>query len=92
MDEQKINRLRKELIELRRKIANIKRNELVNFAIACGRIQAKRGKEDYYILPNRPPLSIPRHNKLNKFTVRNILDFLEEDLFYQEELEGNEKT
>ncbi len=38
-------------------------------------------------MPPLPPLSIPHHGKLSKYTVDDILDDLERDVGYLEEAE-----
>lgn len=58
--------------------------ELERLAKSLGRTGKKRGKEPTWVnttCPDWRPLSIPHHAKeLNKFTARNILDQLEEDV------------
>ncbi len=58
-------------------------------AKACGRERSKSGKEPNWINPEFQklyPLSIPHHGELNKYTARSILNQLEADLDYIEDL------
>ena len=89
MDRNKTNHLKKKLQRLRDKVANLKRDDLLNFADALGRVKSKRGKEGTYIstlLPYSRPISIPKHRTFNKFTAGNILDAFEQDLFALEDM------
>jgi hypothetical protein len=91
MDKKKIRRLRSRLERLRGGVANLKREDLVGFAEALGRVRSRRGKEGTYIsslLPHSRPISIPKHRTFNKFTAGNILDAFEQDLFALEEETG----
>jgi hypothetical protein len=85
----KINRLRSKLKKLRRK-GDVRSSELEAIAKACGRTRDKRGSESTWVnLDHRGlrPLSIPHHSKeLNRFTSGSILDQLEADLDYLENL------
>jgi len=92
MDRNKISRLKKKLQRLRGRVANLKREDLINFAETLGRVKSKRGKEGTYIstlLPYSRPISIPKHRTFNKFTAGNILDAFEQDLFALEEMIGD---
>jgi hypothetical protein len=59
--------------------------ELASLARAIGRSPDKRGKEPTFVMRPRPPLTIPHHKRISKYTVASILDQLEEDLDYIEE-------
>jgi len=83
MNTESLERIQYEIDGLRTRASNIKRGELVSLAEKLGREHRKRGKEPTYVLkdlPNRPPLSIPSHTKIAKFTALSILDTLEEDV------------
>ena len=73
--------------------ANVKLDALRNIAKQCGRERADQGNEPTYInkhLPESNPLSIPGHTKLNKYTVRSIIDNLLQDLdAIQDMMENN---
>jgi len=72
--------------------ANVKLDALNNIAKRIGRDRVDQGNEPTYksiYLPNSKPLSIPGHTKLNKFTVRNIIDILSQDLDAIEEMLEN---
>ena len=82
----KLDRLKKQLEDLRRRVGNIRPREMEKFAKACGRIQHKKRRgEPTWVSKYFPkllrPLSIPHHSvELNRFTAENILDQLEMDL------------
>lgn len=81
----RIRDLRLRIRQLKRRPANVSRRELVSLALQIGRTEARRGKEPTYVMDSRPPLTIPAHNKgIGKFTVLNILNFLDADLAYLE--------
>lgn len=83
MDAVTLDRIQSEIEALRPRAGNIKRGELVSLAERLGREHRKRGKEPTYVqthLPNRYPLSIPKHNTIAKFTALNILKMLEDDV------------
>lgn len=89
MDLPRIRELRRRIQRLRPGIANIKPRELVALAEAVGRSPRKGGKEPTYVMDGRPPLQIPQHgsskrSSVAKYTAKNILDHLEEDLDYLE--------
>jgi len=62
---------------------------LIKIAKSLGRKIANRGHEPNYIsvfLPRSRPISIPNHpGAMARFTAENILDQLEQDIFYIEE-------
>jgi len=73
--------------------ANLKLDALRNIAGQIGRVRVDQGNEPTYksiYLPNSKPLSIPGHTKLNKYTVRNIIDILSQDLDAIEEMLEND--
>jgi hypothetical protein len=86
----RVRRLRRRIQKLRLQRAQVKPQQLVSLALAMGRVPHKRGKEPTFVMSRLPPLSIPHHDRLNKHTVDNILDDLERDLDYLEEVEKNE--
>jgi len=72
--------------------ANVKLDALRNVAKQIGRIRVDQGNEPTYksiYLATNKPLSIPGHTKLNKYTVRNIIDILGQDLDTIEEMMDN---
>ena len=84
MKRQKLDKLRKQVEELRQK-GGIGSSELESLAEALGRVRSKRGKHLTWInkaIPDLPPLSIPHHGSkdLNKYTANSILDQLEFDI------------
>jgi hypothetical protein len=84
MDRRKLDKLRKQVDELRKK-GGIKSSELESLARALGRVPFKRGKEPTWVnktFPDLRPLSIPHHGSkdLNRITVNLILDQLEQDI------------
>jgi hypothetical protein len=90
MDKVKLNRLKRRIAKMRLHPANIKSQDLIRLAEALGREKSKRGKEPTYVsllLPDNKPISIPNHpGSLNKYTVGNILDALELDIFTLEDI------
>ena len=84
----RIRRLRHRIQKLRLGKAQVKPRQLVSLATAIGRVLDKRGKEPTYVLRPLPPLSIPHHGKISKHTVDSMLDDLERDLDYLEEVEN----
>jgi len=81
-----IDEIREEIGDLRRRSANVKREELENVAFRLGwQFRPKKGGEPRYQKPNRYPLFIPNHRKLKKYTTGGIIDALEEDLDREEE-------
>lgn len=82
MSPKKLKKLRKKIEALRRR-GGISTGELEAIAQKLGRKRHKRGKEPNWvseILLDSFPISIPGHGSLNKFTARNILDRLEQDV------------
>jgi hypothetical protein len=76
MNRKKLERLRRELAELRARSA-VKAKELEQFAKRVGRRKSARGKEPTFELAGRRPLSIPHHpGDLRIGTKNNILDTL----------------
>ena len=85
MTRKKLERLRRELAELRARTA-VKPKELERFAKRVGRRRSIRGQEPTFELEGRRPLSIPIHpGDLRIGTKNNILDTLEGDLTAYEE-------
>jgi hypothetical protein len=92
MNKNKINKLRRELQSMYDGAANVKLDALRNIAKQIGRVRVDQGNEPTYIsiyLPKSKPLSIPGHTKLNKYTIRNIIDILDQDLDAIEEMIEN---
>lgn len=92
MNKNKITKLRRELHSMYNGAANVKLDALRNIAKQIGRDRVDQGNEPTYksiYLPNSKPLSIPGHTKLNKFTVRNIIDILGQDLDAIEDMMEN---
>jgi len=93
MNKNKITKLRRELQSMYAGAANLKLDALRNIAGQIGRVRVDQGNEPTYksiYLPNSKPLSIPGHTKLNKFTIRNIIDILSQDLDAIEEMLEND--
>ena len=90
MARKKLERLRRELAELRARTV-VKPKELERFAKRVGRRRSVRGKEPTFELAGCRPLSIPIHpGDLRIGTKNNILDILEGDLTaYEEALDQN---
>lgn len=86
MDDRTILRLRKQIDKLRLKAAGVRPRQLKALAVSVGRRQRKGGKHPTFVKDGRPPLTIPDHRKMREYTVGNILDMLEEDLYYEEEM------
>ena len=84
MDDQSIRRLRRRIDKLRLQAAGVRPRQLKALALSVGRRQRKGGKHPTFVKDARPPLPIPDHRKMKEFTVGNILDMLEEDLWYEE--------
>jgi hypothetical protein len=85
MELAKINKLRRRIASLRAGKANVRSRQLKSLARSLGRQPVKRGKEPTFEKFGRPPLTIPDHpGAMAAFTVESILDFLEEDLDYEE--------
>lgn len=92
--------MRQEIEGLRQHLATIKGRELESIATQLGRKpargQTKRGKEPPWIsdeLPDRNPITIPRHGGNKDFkqkTAKNILEQFELDLDELEEKYGTE--
>jgi len=83
MDQRRLERLRRELEQLRRRPRSIKASELVSLAKRLGRARVKRGKEPTYERSGGEgfPLTIPSHpGTLAVGTACSILDQLEEDI------------
>jgi hypothetical protein len=85
MDDRMIRRLRKRIDKLRLQAAGVRPRQLKALAVSVGRRQSKGGKHPTFVKDGRLPLTIPDHRKMNEYTVGNILDMLEEDLYYEEE-------
>src|SRR5690348_15689986 len=87
---QKLDKLQREIDELRAAKHNIRPNDLVSLATKLGRrLDPKRGKHPMYVsdlLPNRPALSIPGHSTIKSYTAMQIVDDLEVDLLMLVEL------
>jgi hypothetical protein len=95
MDKKKIRKLWQRLRTYRSRVANLRSQELVSFAIALGRERSSRGKEPTFVsrlLPYSRPITIPNHpGSLKKFTAGSILDAFEQDLLTLEERLSTEK-
>jgi hypothetical protein len=92
MSRNKIAKLRRELQSMYAGAANVKLDALRSIAKKCGREKADQGNEPTYInmyLPKSNPLSIPGHTKLNRITVRSIIDALTADLDAIEDMMEN---
>jgi hypothetical protein len=86
MDYARVRRLRKRIDKLRPQAAGVRPRQLNTLAISVGRHQRKGGKHPTFVKDGRPPLTIPAHREMKEGTVNNILDMLEEDLQYEEEV------
>jgi len=74
------------LDSLRRRPANVKRDELEKLAYMTGRqFVPKKGGEPRYEKRGMYPLAIPGHRVINKITVLSVLKQLEDDLDREEE-------
>jgi hypothetical protein len=80
----RIRRLRRRIQQLRASKAQASPAALVRLTRAIGRVPDRRGKEPTFVMPPRPPLTIPHHGKIGNYTVAGILDQLDEDLDYVE--------
>ncbi len=81
-----IERCREELQALRRRLANVKREEVERLALSLGwQFRPKKGGHPRYDKAGRAPLTIPGHRTFKKYTLAGILDYLEEDLDREEE-------
>ena len=87
MTPQQRERARQKIQLLRRRLANVKRRELVNLAESVGRRFTGRGDEPTYEKVGRKPLTIPGHEGTmkSKWVTKNILNLLEEDIEADEE-------
>jgi len=89
MDKKKLGKIKKKTAALRSRSNNIRSIDLIKLAKSLGRKIANRGHEPNYIsvfLPRNRPISIPNHpGAMARFTAENILDQLEQDIFYIEE-------
>jgi len=86
MNDRAIRRLRRRIDRLRLQAASVRPRQLKALALSVGRWQRKGGKHPTFVKDGRPPLTIPDHRKMKEYTVGNILDMLEEDLYYEEEM------
>ena len=89
MNRKRIRDLRRRIHQYRLAKANVSYRQLRSLARAVGRVPVKRGKHPTYEMEggNRPPLPIPSHPRaMSPITVENILDTLETDLDYEEEM------
>ena len=95
MNAKKIRKIQ-ERIDRARGQSGVKPTEIEGIAKLLKRKPSGKGKHPQWIsqlLPHQPPISIPHHNSLNKFTAAQILDQLEQDLLKLIELgEDNEST
>jgi hypothetical protein len=92
MDKKKLKKIRQEIRSLRAGSANVRRRQLISVAKKLGRQKSDRGKEPTFIsnvFPNLRPISIPSHpGSMPRYTVENILDQFEDDIFHwQQELD-----
>ena len=96
MTKKKLIRLRTEFEELKRRRRNLSERDLTSFAGKIGRRLFSRGGHPTYVsdlLPNRNPISIPRHRgNVPVGTAGNILDQFEADLDLLEESLTEEAT
>lgn len=96
MDQKLVDRLRRELEQLRSRKYNLKSSDLTRFAGKVGRKRdTSRGKEPTYVStvsPGARPLSIPGHRKINPYTADAIMDSFEADLDRWEELLEDKET
>jgi hypothetical protein len=89
MDAKKIRKLHRRIEQLRQRKANVRARELASIARSLGRFPKNKGKEPCFEKSGRTPLTIPNHpGEMSPITVDSILETLETDLFYEEEL-GN---
>lgn len=82
MNATKVRRLRRDFESLRGR-GGIKPKEMESLATKLGRKRHSRGSEPNWVsevYKDLPPVSIPHHSELNRFTARSILDQLEQDL------------
>jgi hypothetical protein len=86
MNDRVIRRLRRRIDRLRLQAAGVRPRQLKALAVSVGRRQRKGGKHPTFVKDGRRPLTIPDHRKMKEQTVGNILDMLEEDLYYEEEI------
>ena len=85
MNKARLDKLRRELREIRKNPAGRRASELEAYAKLVGRTLDKRGKEPNWVKEDdpvlTPPLSIPHHSKDMKLgTVRSIVDQLLDDI------------
>jgi hypothetical protein len=82
-DDRKARKIRRIHSKLYAGCANTKSRDLVRFAGLVGRYRIKKGDEPTFLsepFPYLRPLTIPGHTMVKKFTAKNILDQLEEDV------------
>jgi hypothetical protein len=85
----KLDKLKRLHSGLLAQCANLKSRQVMNFAERLGRCRIAQGKEPTFVsspFPCLSPITIPGHPRLKKYTAKNILYQLEEDLFKIEEL------
>lgn len=90
MNEKKLAKIKREIDSARQGAANLKHRDLEKIAKMLGRVRSKdRTSEPTYkstLLSDANVITIPDHSKgVNKFTARNILNQLEEDVYRFEE-------
>jgi hypothetical protein len=86
MNDRAIRRLRRRIDRLRLQAAGVRPRQLKALAVSAGWRQRKGGRHLTFVKDGRLPLTIPAHSKMKEYTVGNILDMLEEDLYYEEEM------
>ncbi len=83
-------KLRRRLKDLRAQRRSMRSVRLKRFAEALGYVRVSRGKEPTWEKPGRRPITNPDHaGDMAVWTVDNILDRFEEELFYMEAEAGN---
>lgn len=84
MNQNDIEKWRGIIEDMRGRLANVSRREIVSLAEMLGRILKSGGKHPAYVSPlSRPNVSIP--NNLKKWTAKGIIDVLERDVDAWEE-------
>jgi hypothetical protein len=79
----KLDRIQRQIDQLRKRAANVRHRELKSIAESLGRRRdTSRGKEPTFVNVEKKwkPLSIPDHPRMAKPTVHSVLDQLEDDL------------
>jgi len=92
MDVKKLAKIKREIDSARQGAGNLRHRDLEKIAKMLGRVRSKeRTNEPTYVstlLPDANVITIPDHSRgINKFTAKNILNQLEEDVFKFEEIQ-----